>query len=150
MPQARANTSSSAPGPFAVNAIPCKFGASCTRPGCPFSHPSTQPSQASQASSIPCKFGIQCTRADCKFSHPPGRVNPASFKGLSGTSEVKPHANRSMRFNTGAAEFVPRQAGAAPNAAGAVPSKEGQSDATTTPSAATASGSNPAEVIAAV
>jgi len=56
-----------------------------------------------------------------------------------------------MRFNTGAAEFVPRQAGVGPNAAGAAPAnKEGQSDATATPSGATASDSNPAEVIAAV
>ena len=78
-------------------------------------------------------------------------MNPASFKGLSGTSEVKPHANRSMRFNAGATEFVPRQAGVVPNAGGAVPtSKEGQSDATATQSGATASDSNPAEVIAAV
>ncbi|KIM26917.1 hypothetical protein M408DRAFT_330289 [Serendipita vermifera MAFF 305830] len=100
---------SAAGGSFA-NTIPCKFGANCTRPGCPYSHPNATSFNSPQAKgNIPCKFGIHCTRADCGFSHPPGRVSPASFKGISGAPESKPHANRSMRFNTNAAEFVPKQ-----------------------------------------
>lgn len=146
MPQPRAPAAPPAPAPFGgVSSIPCKFGVNCTRPGCPYSHPTNQAAQ----SSVSCKFGIHCTRVDCKFSHPPGRVNPASFKGLSGASEAKSHANRSMRFNTGAAEFVPKQAGTAPNADGAAPGAEGQGDAAGTSSNA-GNDSNPAEVIAAV
>ncbi|PVF93992.1 hypothetical protein CPB86DRAFT_789508 [Serendipita vermifera] len=143
-PAAPAFTPSPGPNTF-VNTIPCKFGVNCTRPGCPYLHPTTPASKAS----IPCKFGIHCTRVDCQFSHPPGRVNPASFKGLGGTSE-KPHANRSMRFNTSAPEFVPKAAGGTGNTESATPGADKPGDSTTTPSAAGAKDPNPAEVIAAV
>ena len=96
-----------------ANTVPCKFGVNCTRPGCPYSHPAAT---TASKSTIPCKFGIQCTRADCIFSHPPGRTNPASFKGLSGPAPEKTHANRTMRFNTSAAEFVPKEQAGTPQA----------------------------------
>lgn len=130
-----------APGPSAaggsfINTVPCKFGANCTRHGCPYSHPNAS-FGASAKSNIPCKFGVHCTRAECGFSHPPGRVSPASFKGISGAAENKTHANRSMRFNTNAAEFVPNQSITGPSAedGGGAPSEMPKGDGTKTPSA---------------
>jgi nuclear polyadenylated RNA-binding protein NAB2 len=83
-------------------AVPCRFGASCTRPSCPYTHPS--PAAAAAASSAPthhttipssnyfaqqCRFGSGCTRASCPFQHPEGRVLPGTFhRGLDGSSMV--------------------------------------------------------------
>ncbi|KAG8856189.1 hypothetical protein FRB91_001086 [Serendipita sp. 411] len=134
-----APSASPAPNAFS-NAIPCKFGVNCNRPGCPFSHPTPTVSK----SAVPCKFGIHCTRGDCLFSHPPGRVNPASYKGISMTpTPDKPHANRSMRFNTSAPEFVPKV-----TAGSQAPSADKQDNSAVTPSATAAK--DPAEVVAAV
>ncbi|KAG8795769.1 hypothetical protein FRC17_008080 [Serendipita sp. 399] len=144
----------SAPSTF-TNPIPCKFGVNCTRPGCPYSHPTPVVSK----STVPCKFGVHCTRVDCMFSHPPGRVNPASFKGITTMTPDKPHANRSMRFNAAASEFVPKAVagsqtatatGATPNGAGGVANGDKKEESTVTPSATSAKDPNPAEVVAAV
>ncbi|KAI0628989.1 hypothetical protein C8Q77DRAFT_1144112 [Trametes polyzona] len=63
------------------NAIPCRYGAACTRPGCTFSHPARQPAAGHFAQ--PCRFGAGCTRATCPFQHPEGRVLPSTFhRGL--------------------------------------------------------------------
>ncbi|KAF9228416.1 hypothetical protein BS17DRAFT_799715 [Gyrodon lividus] len=60
--------------------IPCRFGASCTRPNCPYTHPSRPSTHFNQQ----CRFGAACTRAMCPFQHPDGRVLPTSFhRGLS-------------------------------------------------------------------
>lgn len=70
-----------APAPVVQqNAVPCRFGAACTRPGCIFSHPARQ--QAGHFAT-PCRFGAACTRASCPFQHPEGRVLPTTFhRGL--------------------------------------------------------------------
>lgn len=77
----------------------CRFGAACTRPGCPYSHPRTQS----------CRFGSGCTRSSCPYQHPEGRVLPTTFhRGLSTHTPVmnvstpsvsSPH--RSVTFNKG-------------------------------------------------
>ncbi|KAI8973965.1 hypothetical protein BD414DRAFT_468531 [Trametes punicea] len=71
-----------APAPAAQqNAIPCRYGTACTRPGCPFAHP---PRQSASHFAQPCRFGAACTRATCPFQHPEGRVLPSTFhRGLS-------------------------------------------------------------------
>ncbi|KAF5348708.1 hypothetical protein D9758_006776 [Tetrapyrgos nigripes] len=75
--------SSSFPPP---NTVPCRFGTSCTRPGCTFSHP-RQSSNSHYAQ--PCRFGASCTKATCPFQHPEGRVLPTSFhRGLSTTAPL--------------------------------------------------------------
>ncbi|KAI0645234.1 hypothetical protein C8Q79DRAFT_911627 [Trametes meyenii] len=72
-----------APSPVAQqNAVPCRYGAACTRPGCTYSHPARQPASGHFAQ--PCRFGAACTRATCPFQHPEGRVLPTTFhRGLS-------------------------------------------------------------------
>lgn len=144
MPHARPQAASAAPAASFINTVPCKFGVNCTRPGCPYSHPA---GTAASKSAIPCKFGIHCTRADCMFSHPPGRVNPASFKGLSGPAPEKAHANRTMRFNTSAAEFVPKEQSGTPQASASGPGGADKGDGAPATGAG-AQDSNP-EVIAA-
>ncbi|XP_012278563.1 zinc finger CCCH domain-containing protein 14 isoform X2 [Orussus abietinus] len=49
----------------------CKFGLSCTKLGCIFSHPAQQ-----------CKYHPFCTKPACPFSHPP--VQPPTHSGPSG------------------------------------------------------------------
>jgi hypothetical protein len=137
----------SAPASNSLASIPCKFGLGCTRSGCPYAHPTK--------TIVPCKFGVHCTRADCMFGHPPGRVNPSSYKGL-GPPDNRPHANRTMRFNTAAPEFVPNQAIATQAQSQAGPGAgteaKGTSEATSTASATGAKDPNPkaTEAIAAV
>lgn len=64
--------------PVPHNSTPCRFGNSCTKPGCTFSHPRPGPTP------VPCRFGAACTRAQCPFQHPEGRVLPSAFhRGLS-------------------------------------------------------------------
>ncbi|KIJ15511.1 hypothetical protein PAXINDRAFT_133532 [Paxillus involutus ATCC 200175] len=61
--------------------VPCRFGASCTRPNCNYTHPS-RPSTTHFNQQ--CRFGSACTRGACPFQHPEGRVLPSSFhRGLS-------------------------------------------------------------------
>mmetsp|Transcript_4506 Transcript_4506/g.4992 ORF Transcript_4506/g.4992 Transcript_4506/m.4992 type:complete len:329 (+) Transcript_4506:91-1077(+) len=64
---------------------PCKFGVSCTRQNCWFSHPANHRVAGSavpfpvprrqdaggkaKGSARPCKFGAQCNRSNCRFSH---------------------------------------------------------------------------------
>ena len=100
--------------PHAPNTIACRFGTSCTRPGCTFSHP-PRPSQGNHFAQQ-CRFGAGCTRATCPFQHPEGRVLPTTFhRGLSTTSPVvsvlTPEAgsmgaiqtqHRSVKFNNSA------------------------------------------------
>jgi nuclear polyadenylated RNA-binding protein NAB2 len=81
-------------------AVPCRFGASCTKPSCPYTHPSPAAAAASAAThhtTVPsnnyfsqqCRFGSGCTRASCPFQHPEGRVLPGTFhRGLDGSSMV--------------------------------------------------------------
>lgn len=58
--------------------IPCKFGTGCTKPECPFGHPT--PAQLGgkpthYASGEKCPFGIGCKNRKCTGSHP----SPASM-----------------------------------------------------------------------
>ncbi|KAI0753101.1 hypothetical protein C8Q80DRAFT_1150088 [Daedaleopsis nitida] len=79
-PKAIAHNPPPITAPSPQNAVPCRYGAGCTRPGCSFSHP--RPTATHNA--VPCKFGAACTRATCTFQHPEGRVLPTSFhRGLS-------------------------------------------------------------------
>ncbi|KAI0359628.1 hypothetical protein OH77DRAFT_1472978 [Trametes cingulata] len=92
------------------NAVPCRYGASCTRPGCTFAHPARQPASGHFAQ--PCRFGAGCTRATCPFQHPEGRVLPTTFhRGLATTGGMvnvptpetgsmgAPSPHKSMQFN---------------------------------------------------
>ena len=91
----------------------CRFGATCTRPNCTFSHPPRPPHNhfAQQ-----CRFGSGCTRAQCPFQHPEGRVLPSSFhRGLATTGPMinvptpepgsmgGPSPHRSVTFNNATA-----------------------------------------------
>ena len=89
---------------------PCRFGATCTRPNCTFSHP-PRPSHNHFAQQ--CRFGAGCTRAQCPFQHPEGRVLPSSFhRGLATTGPMisvqtpepgsmgGPSPHRSVTFNS--------------------------------------------------
>lgn len=90
------------------NPISCRFGASCTRPNCTYSHP---PRPANTHFNQQCRFGAACTRAGCPFQHPEGRVLPTSFhRGLSTngplvnvpnpeTGSMGGSVHRSMTFN---------------------------------------------------
>ncbi|KAF8870870.1 hypothetical protein CPB85DRAFT_1430861 [Mucidula mucida] len=70
------------------SAVPCRFGAACTRAGCTFSHP-PRPSAHSAPRAQSCRYGAGCTRASCQFQHPEGRVLPNSFhRGLSATAPL--------------------------------------------------------------
>jgi hypothetical protein len=82
--QATPNVTVPAPQPHHAPAIPCRFGAACTRPGCNFSHPAR-----ATHSAVACRFGAGCTRANCTFQHPEGRVLPSSFhRGLTTTGPI--------------------------------------------------------------
>ena len=88
--------------------IACRFGTSCTRPNCTFSHP---PRPVTTHFDQQCRFGAACTRASCPFQHPDGRVLPTSFhRGLSTngplvnvpnpeTGSMGGSVHRSMTFN---------------------------------------------------
>ncbi|KAF8891782.1 hypothetical protein BD779DRAFT_1513106 [Infundibulicybe gibba] len=93
-------------------AVPCRFGAACTRPGCSFIHPSRP---ATNHFAQQCRFGAGCTRATCPFQHPEGRVLPTTFhRGLATTAPLVnvstpetgsmggPSPHRSMTFNNAA------------------------------------------------
>ncbi|KAF9268606.1 hypothetical protein L218DRAFT_917502 [Marasmius fiardii PR-910] len=76
------------PQPPPTNVVPCRFGASCTRPNCSFSHP-PRPSSGVNHFAQQCRFGAACTRATCPFQHPESRVLPNTFhRGLSTTSPL--------------------------------------------------------------
>ncbi|KAH7907004.1 hypothetical protein BJ138DRAFT_1161241 [Hygrophoropsis aurantiaca] len=90
--------------------IPCRFGVSCTRPNCTYSHP---PRPQTNHFAQQCRFGAGCTRAACPFQHPEGRVLPTSFhRGLSNTAPMVnvqtpetgtmggPSPHRSVTFNS--------------------------------------------------
>ena len=52
----------------------CKYGDSCTRANCTFSH--KRPKQARSASNArtnPCRYGSKCNRDNCSFMHADGR-----------------------------------------------------------------------------
>ena len=88
-PKPTAFTPPAAPTP--QSGVPCRYGASCTRPGCSFTHP--RPSN--HATSVPCKFGTACTRSTCTFQHPEGRVLPSTFhRGLAPTGATAPEAGQ--------------------------------------------------------
>jgi hypothetical protein len=91
----------------------CRFGATCTRPNCTFSHP-PRPSHNHFAQQ--CRFGAGCTRAQCPFQHPEGRVLPSTFhRGLATTGPMVnvqtpepgsmggPSPHRSVTFNNATA-----------------------------------------------
>jgi hypothetical protein len=95
---------------------PCRFGGTCTRPNCTFSHP-PRPSHNHFAQQ--CRFGAGCTRAQCPFQHPEGRVLPSSFhRGLATTGPMinvptpepgsmgGPSHHRSVTFNNMASASV--------------------------------------------
>lgn len=62
--------------------VPCKFGMGCTKPDCPFGHPT--PAAAGKAtqyiSGEKCPFGAGCKNRKCTGSHP----SPASAPGYPG------------------------------------------------------------------
>ncbi|BHF60101.1 hypothetical protein SprV_0100306200 [Sparganum proliferum] len=49
----------------------CKFGAGCSRLGCPFSHAGQPPNIATQTLGVLCRFYPRCKNAACPFLHPP-------------------------------------------------------------------------------
>lgn len=51
-------------------AFECRYGASCLRPGCIFSHPPSRVIPGRSLVNIPCRFGRLCAKADCSFQHP--------------------------------------------------------------------------------
>ncbi|KAH7927458.1 hypothetical protein BV22DRAFT_1060945 [Leucogyrophana mollusca] len=92
--------------------VPCRFGASCTRPTCTYSHP-PRPHAQNNHFAQQCRFGAGCTRTTCPFQHPEGRVLPTSFhRGLSSTAPMVnvqppetgsmggPSPHRSVTFNS--------------------------------------------------
>ena len=94
----------------------CRFGATCTRPNCTFSHP-PRPSHNHFAQQ--CRFGAGCTRAQCPFQHPEGRVLPSSFhRGLTTAGPMVnvptpepgsmggPSPHRSVTFNNATSASV--------------------------------------------
>ncbi|KAG8883977.1 hypothetical protein FRB97_005421 [Tulasnella sp. 331] len=88
---AAATTPAHPPAATTLSQAPCKFDPNCTRPNCPYYHPSHKHrvtkthSQANNSSSVACRFGSACTRSDCPYTHPPGRVLPGQFsRGLDG------------------------------------------------------------------
>ncbi|KAF8543830.1 hypothetical protein BDD12DRAFT_164071 [Trichophaea hybrida] len=63
--------------------IPCKFGTGCTKPECPFGHPTpaTPAGKPTQyISGEKCPFGSKCKNRKCTGSHP----SPASAPGYHG------------------------------------------------------------------
>ena len=95
---AAAKTTSSASGPFTSavsvlsgpSAIPCRFGARCTRGAeCKFSHAVPASSGAGVASSaaaatatpIVCRYDETCNRISCRFAHPKRDARDAAFVG---------------------------------------------------------------------
>lgn len=78
--------------PNAPMSRPCKFGASCTRADCFFSHPPGRKVASAGSTQTPCRFGLGCTRPGCYFAHPPGYQPPTSRHtsdrlGVFGTSD---------------------------------------------------------------
>ncbi|GAA6058711.1 hypothetical protein JCM10212_003399 [Sporobolomyces blumeae] len=69
---------------------PCKFGSSCTRPGCVFLHPWDQRGDPNGAGQVPCRYGAACNRPDCHFSHPPSRSAPYNRSKFSATFNKPP------------------------------------------------------------
>jgi hypothetical protein len=64
----------------------CRFGSACSRPNCPYLHPTPR---ALDHFAQQCRFGAACTRATCPFQHPEGRVLPTAFhRGLSTTAPM--------------------------------------------------------------
>lgn len=50
---------------------PCKFGAKCTKPTCPYVHTNNGGTSVNQSPSIEmCRFGERCNNAACKYTHP--------------------------------------------------------------------------------
>lgn len=52
----------------------CKFGAKCTKQGCPFDHGSVSVAAAAAAAAeyrmkTPCRYGAGCTNPKCGFDH---------------------------------------------------------------------------------
>ncbi|KZT01450.1 uncharacterized protein LAESUDRAFT_745379 [Laetiporus sulphureus 93-53] len=69
--------------------MPCRYGASCTRPDCIFQHPGRPPHHV-PPSSTPCRYGAACTRESCPYQHPKGRAAlPSTFhRGLTPTGPM--------------------------------------------------------------
>jgi hypothetical protein len=97
----------------------CRFGATCSRPNCTFSHP---PRPVHNHFAQQCRFGSGCTRAQCPFQHPEGRVLPSSFhRGLAATSPIVnvptpeqgsmggPSPHRSVTFNNATASATVKE-----------------------------------------
>lgn len=57
-------TKANCPRRHATSVVPCRDGASCTKPYCYFSHPIDED----------CRFGSGCTNKHCMFRHPDGRL----------------------------------------------------------------------------
>ncbi|SCV68357.1 BQ2448_478 [Microbotryum intermedium] len=78
---------------------PCKFAASCTRPGCVFVHPWDN---FQTRGAMPCRYGLGCTRPDCHFTHPPGRRVGAGSAGAARHVSAT-FSNKTLNNSSGAA-----------------------------------------------
>lgn len=103
----------------------CKFDPNCTRPNCPYYHPSHKQRPTAKphhpVSSTACRFGAACTRAECPYGHPPGRVLPGQFsKGLNGAPPSMIGANSERESWNKSVDFR------AKNASGPAPTVDGK------------------------
>jgi hypothetical protein len=62
--------------------VPCKFGTGCTKPECPFGHPSpaqlvTGGKPVHYVAGEKCPFGVGCKNRKCAGSHPSPASSPA-------------------------------------------------------------------------
>ncbi|KAL7061761.1 hypothetical protein AAHC03_0812 [Spirometra sp. Aus1] len=82
----------------------CKFGAGCSRLGCPFSHAGQPPNIATQTLGVLCRFYPRCKNAACPFLHPPMALSkPAVAKVCRYGSACTNRVNCPFSHPTGAA-----------------------------------------------
>jgi hypothetical protein len=97
----------------------CKFFPNCTKPNCPFKHPTMPvcrfgancktPNCQFTHLQIPCRFN-PCTNMRCPYKHEPGQQKLATFADYSWTPD-KPTAEGAAGEHVSNRKFVDEQAG---------------------------------------